>query len=130
MIEGATTNGTAVRQRSVRQETIMFKTGTLPLNIYRTTDYPKEKVFLVSLSPLAVQNQPVTAIMILTPSTSHDAAEEGQAEEESEVEDKEEYDTDSDPDYPVADSDGNETLDNLTFLSGVTNRCGRMVRVV
>ena len=38
MIEWATTNGKAVRQRSVRQETTMFKAGALPLN--RTSDYP------------------------------------------------------------------------------------------
>ena len=42
MIEWATTNGKAVRQRSVRQETTMLKAGTLPLNMYRTSDYPKD----------------------------------------------------------------------------------------
>ena len=44
MIEWATNNGKAARQRSVRQETTMFKAGTLPLNMYRTSDYPKDKV--------------------------------------------------------------------------------------
>ena len=27
-----------------RQETTMFKAGTLPLNMYRASDYPKDKV--------------------------------------------------------------------------------------
>ena len=54
MIEWATTNGKAVRQRSVRQETTMFKDGTLPLNM---SDYPKDKV---SFSPNTVEEQPAT----------------------------------------------------------------------
>ena len=44
MMEWAATNGKAVRQRSVRQETTMFKAGTLPLNMYRTSDYPKDSL--------------------------------------------------------------------------------------
>ena len=44
MIEWATTNGQAARQRSVRQETTLFKAGTLSLNMYRTSHYPKVKV--------------------------------------------------------------------------------------
>ena len=63
MIEWATTNGKAVRQRSVREETTMFKAGTLPLNMYRTSDYPKDKV---SLSPNTVEEQPATTVTPFT----------------------------------------------------------------
>ena len=52
----------AVRQRSVRQETTMFKAGTLPLNMYRTSDYPKDKV---SFSPNTVEEQPATSATTL-----------------------------------------------------------------
>ena len=44
MIEWATNNGKAARQRSVRQETTLFKAGILPLNMYRAPDYPKDEV--------------------------------------------------------------------------------------
>ena len=66
MIEWATTNGKAVRQRSVRQETTMFKAGTFPLNMYRTSDYPKDKV---SFSPITVEEQP--SATTVTPFISH-----------------------------------------------------------
>ena len=36
--------GKAVRQRTVRQETTMFKAGTLPLNMYATSVAQNEKV--------------------------------------------------------------------------------------
>ena len=73
MIEWATTNGQAARQRSVRQETTIFKAGTLPLNMYRASDFPKEKV---SFSLNTVEEQPVTSATTETPSTSHEAIEE------------------------------------------------------
>ena len=45
MLEWAANNGKAVRQRTVRQETTMFKAGTLPLNMYATSEQPwKEKI--------------------------------------------------------------------------------------
>ena len=44
MREWASDNGRTVRQRSVRQETTKFKTGTLPLNMYRSSYTPAEKV--------------------------------------------------------------------------------------
>ena len=119
MIEWTTTNGQAARQRSVRQETTMFKAGTLPLNMYRTSHYPKDKV---SFSPNTVEEQPVTSATTETPSTSHEAIEESQVVEETEVEEEEEYDTDSDSDDPPADSDEEDTLDDLMFLRVVTTR--------
>jgi len=44
MLEWAANNGKAVRQRTVRQETTMFKSGTLPLNMYATSGQPEEKI--------------------------------------------------------------------------------------
>ena len=49
---------------------------------------------------------------------------------ESRVEEKEEYETDSDTDYPTADNDEEDSLDDLMFLRAVTTRSRRMVRVV
>ena len=127
MIEWATTNGKAALQRSVRQETNMFKAGTLPLNMYRTSDYPKDKA---SFSPNTVEEQPATSATTVTPFISHEAIEDGEVAEEAEVEEKEEYDTDSDTDYPTADNDEKDSLDDLMFLRAITTRSGRMVRVV
>ena len=44
MLEWAANNGKAVRQRTVRQETTMFRAGALPLNMYSTSEQPKEKI--------------------------------------------------------------------------------------
>ena len=129
MIEWATNNGRAARQRSVRQETTMFKAGTLPLHMYRTSDYAKDKV---SFSPNTVKEVTVTSATTVTPSTSHEAIEDVQVVEEAEVEEEEEYDTDSDAEYPIANNYEVDSLDDLLFLRAVTTRSGhgRMVRVV
>ena len=131
MIEWATNNGKAARQRSVRQETTMFMAGTFPLNMYRTSDYPKDKV---SFSPNTVEEEAVTSAETVTtgtPSTSHEAIEAGQVvEEDEEKEEAEEYDTDTDGEYPIADNDEEDSVDDLVFLRAVTTRSGRMVRVV
>ena len=68
LIEWATTNGKGVQQRRLRQETTMFKAGTLPLNMYRTSDYPKDKV---SFSHYTVEEQPATSATTVTPFISH-----------------------------------------------------------
>ena len=71
--------------------------------MYRTSDYPKDKV---SFSPNEVEEQSVTYATRAKPSVSHEDIEAGQAIDEAEVEeDEEEYDTDSDSDDPTADSD-------------------------
>ena len=130
MIEWATNNGKSARQRSVRQETTMFKAGTLPLNMYRASDYPKDKV---SFSLKTVEEEAVTSVTTVTtvtPSTSHEAIEDDKVVEEAEVEEEEEYDTDSDAEYPIADNDEEDSLDDLVFLRAVTTRSGRMVRVI
>ena len=119
--------GRLYEREAVRQETTMFKAGTLPINMYRTSDYPKDKV---SLSPNTVEEQPATSATTVTPFILHKAIEDCQVAEEAEVEEKEEYDTDSDTDYPTADNDEGDSLDDLMFLPAVTIRSGRMVRVV
>ena len=53
----------------------MFKAGTLPLNMYRTSDYPKYKV---SFSPNTVEEQPATSATTVTAFISHEAIEDGQ----------------------------------------------------
>ena len=60
----------------------------------------------------------------------HGATEDDQVIEEAEVKEEEEYDTDSDTEYPIADNDNRDSLDNLVFLRAVTTQSGRMVRVV
>jgi hypothetical protein len=45
MADWARKYGSCVRQRSVRQETTMYKSGTLPINMYTTTELKdKERV--------------------------------------------------------------------------------------
>ena len=44
MVEWAATSGKAVQQRNVRQETTMFKAGTLPVNMYRSSEYPEDSL--------------------------------------------------------------------------------------
>ena len=78
-IERATNNGKATRQRSVRQETTMFKAGTLPLNIYRESDK-------VSFSLNTIKQGTVTSattVTTVTPSTSHEAIEDDKVVEEA-----------------------------------------------
>ena len=59
-------------------ETNMFKAGTLPLNMYRTSDYPKDKVLF---SPNTVEEQPATSAATVKPFISHEAIEDGQVAE-------------------------------------------------
>ena len=79
----------------------MFKDGTLPLNMFRTSDYSKYKV---SFSPNTVEEQPATSSTTLTHFISHEAIEDDQVGDEAEVEEEEEYGTDSDSDYPTTDN--------------------------
>ena len=65
----------------------MFKAGTLPLNMYRTSDYPKDKD---SFSPNTVEEKPLLLLQLLRllyhPGISHEAIEDGQVAKEEEVE--------------------------------------------
>ena len=105
----------------------MFKAGTLPLNMYRTSDYAKGKV---SFSPNTVEERSTTPATTVTPFISHEAIEDGQVAKEASVEEEEEYDTDSDTDYATANNNEEDYLDNLMFLRAVTTRSGRMAGVV
>ncbi|XP_068692920.1 uncharacterized protein [Montipora foliosa] len=94
--------------------------------MYRASDYPKDKV---SFSLNTIEEETVTSaatVTTVTPSTSHEAIEDHQLVEETEVEEEEEYDTDSDAEYPIADKDEEDSLDDLVFLRAVTRRSGRM----
>lgn len=51
MLERAANNGNAVRQRTIRQETTMFKARTLPLNMYATSGQPMEKITITTMEP-------------------------------------------------------------------------------
>ena len=46
ILEWAASNGKAVRQRTVRQETTKFKAGALPLNMYATSAQSTEKIII------------------------------------------------------------------------------------
>ena len=46
MLEWASNNGKAIRQRTVRQETTKFKAGNLPLNRYATSAQSTEKIII------------------------------------------------------------------------------------
>ena len=48
----------------------------------------------------------------------------------AEVEEEQEYDTDSDAEYPIADNDEEDSVDDLVFLRAVATRSGRMVKVI
>jgi len=112
------TNGTAVRQRSVRQETTKFKAGTLPLNMHRSSYTPAKKVvFRARPSPYDVES---TAFDI----QPHDQQYDGTSNVSEDSEQVQEYNTDSD----VSEHLSND--DVLIFLRGIQTSSGRMVRVV
>ena len=94
----------------------MIKAGTLPLNIFRTSDYPKDKV---SFNLNTFEEQPVTSAMTAVPFMSHEAIEESEAVEETEVEEEEECDIDSDSDQPTANNDEEDTLDSLLIMQNM-----------
>ena len=118
MREWAENYGKAGRQRTVRQETTMFKAGTLPLNMYATSVAQTEKVTFQTRSseaPVDVdQNEQQEDAAEMSREGSRDT---GECEQESE------YDTDSDIENPV------DNEDEMTFLRAVTTRSGRMVKV-
>ena len=106
MLEWASNNGTAVRQRTVRQETTMFKAGTLPVNMYVTSVQPKDKIRL-ERRPVECPTQ--TSDAIECPAGSSDDGNEKQSDDfsqdkesaksanDSEFEDQfSEYDTECD----------------------------------
>ena len=136
MLEWASNNGKAVRQRTVRQKTTMFKAGTLPLNMYATSVQPKDKIRL-ERRPVECPTQ--TSDAIECPAESSDDGNEKQSDDssqnkesaksanDSEFEDQfSEHNTESDSEPAIVNSD-NE--DEMTFLRAVMTRSGRTVRV-
>ena len=90
MLEWAANNGKAVRQRTVRQETIKFKAGTLPLNMYALFAQSTEKIIIEHVKD--------------------DHHEESEHDEEQESE----YETEFESELPpTVDSD---QVDEMTFL--------------
>ena len=114
-MEWAASNGKAVRQRRVRQETTMFKSGTLPLNMYRASNYPKGKK--ICSAPMQLISSHEDCYKRIEEQPIHKAGVE---------EDEEGCDTDSDSDDPTTDRDD----ENFKFLPAVTTRSGRMVRII
>ena len=102
----------------------MFKAGTFPLNMYKKSNFPKEKVSF-NTYPVDSRNQASEG----SESTSDlpDQPRETLENDEGDAEVAEEYDTDTDSSQHLADSDKE---DNLTFLRVIITRSGRMVRVI
>ena len=141
MLEWASNNGKAVRQRTVRQETTMFKAGTLPLNMYATSVQPKEKLRIERRAMDCPVNEDADF-----PTRSADDGGDKQSDDPSQhkddlveveerleqgaddsefVEQSSEYDTESDSEPTIV---GSDNEDEMTFLRAVT-RSGRTVRV-
>ena len=116
----ASSFGTAVRQRTVRQETTMAKHGTLPEFMY-------QRRCLISDKPVA-----------LSPLPSGQIREDGVLvhlnEEENDDEIEDEFDPNSDEEVEGQEADGGDSLfqgeigSSATFLLGVRSRFGRAVR--
>ena len=120
MREWAANYGKAVRQRTVRQETL-FKAGTLPLKMYATSVLQNEKETFQQARPLeasAVEKDHEEVQSELSVEASSDTED---AEHESE------YDTESESEEQVVNLEDKE--DEMTFLRGVTTRSGRIVKV-
>lgn len=122
MLEWAANNGKAVRQRTVRQETTMFKAGTLPLNMYSTSEQPKEKITMEG-----TLRHVDAAGDVGCPVESNRKRQDEENQKDTDDEQESEYDTESESEFPATvDSD---LEDEMTFLRAVTTRSGRNVRV-
>jgi len=121
MREWAANYGKAVRQRTVRQETTMFKAGTLPLNMYATSVPQNEKVRLPQTKRLEASDVEKEHEEVQSELSEEGGSDTEDAEQESE------YDTQSESEEEAANLDDNE--DEMTFLRAVTSRSERMVKV-
>ena len=81
--------GKAVRQRTVRQETTMFKAGTLPLNMYATSVPQNEKVRFPQTRPLQASDVEKEHEEVQSELSEEGGSDTEDAEQESE------YDTES-----------------------------------
>ena len=124
MLEWVANNGKAVRQRTVRQETTMFKAGTLPLNMYATSEQPKEKITMErTLGHVDAAGDLGCPVQVVE--SNRKRQEENQKDTDNEQES--EYDKESESELPATvDSD---LEDEMTFLRAVTTRSGRTIRV-
>ena len=118
----ATEHGKVVRQRTVRQETTMYKAGTLPLSLYRQ-EMPKAQ-------PLHQRNEVNPDDTVPPPRPHHHPAEE------TNVSDQSEYDSDSEDGGEVqsagdsSDSDGEtaeQACEHAWRTRCLTTRSGRLV---
>jgi len=87
--EWAANYGKAVRQRTVRQETTMFKAGTLPLNMYATSVPQNEKVRFPQTRPLQASDVEKEHEEVQSELSEEGGSDTEDAEQESE------YDTES-----------------------------------
>ena len=121
MREWAANHGKAVRQRTVRQETTMFKAGTLPLNMYATSVPQNEKVRFPQTKPLEASDVEKEHEEVQSELSEEGGSDTEDAEQESE------YDTQSESEEEAVNLDDNE--DEMTFFRAVTTRSERMVKV-
>jgi hypothetical protein len=99
-------------------EATMFKAGTLPLNMYRSSDHPKDKV---SFDTDAVEKEPVMSVKSASTTTSHEKDDEVEVRVEEDEKVEEDYDADDlDSDHATVDSGESNSLDSLTFRRVVT----------
>jgi len=109
MREWAANYGKAVRQCTVRQETAMFKAGTLPLNTYATSVLQNKKLRFPQTRPLEASDVEKEYEEVQSKLSEEGGSDTEDAEQESE------YDTESEHEEEVVNLDDNE--DELTSSS-------------
>ena len=135
MLGWANEFGKCVRQKTVRQETTMFKAGTLPLNMYpKNVPTPSAPLVL----DVVVHNEEDEPNEGDEEDTISDESEnENDDHEEDDYEDVEEYDPDTDNEdqgesdqnnVAKADHDDSSIPKDLYFLQGCITRSGRVIK--
>ena len=126
MLQWAANKGKAVRQRTARQETTMFKAGTLPLNMYATSEHPKEKITMErTLGHVDAAGDLGCPVEVVESNSKRQEEEENQKDTDDEQES--EYDTESESElHATVDSD---LEDEMTFLRAVTTRSERSIHL-
>ena len=101
-------------------EATMFKAGTLPLslNMYRSSDHPRDKV---SLNLMRSKRSRLVSVKSASTITSHEKDDEVEVRVEEDEEVEEDYDADdSDSDHATVDSSESNSLGSLAFFRVVT----------
>ena len=103
----------------------MFKAGTLPLNMYATSEQPKEKITMErTLGHVDAAGDLGCPVEVVE---SNRKRQEEETQKDTDDEQESEYDTESESELPATvDSD---LEDEMTFLRAVTTRSGRTIRV-